>query len=960
MKCPFCGTVNPAGETFCANCGGYLDSSVNEQTVVGQVSPTTNNPVTSPGQVGNSSSSGGIGTTTNGGGRGTSSTLTPNAQLQNGRYVVEKVLGQGGMGAAVLARDTRVSNKRVVIKELISDESDAQQRQEDVHNFEREVDTLADLDHPLIPTVTDSFQEASRYYMVQEYAPGENLEDHMERTQKSMPELEALTYISQVLDILEYLGTKKPPIVHRDIKPANIIISARDKRARLVDFGIARADEAKHAKRKQTTALGTPGYAPPEQYQGNADARSDLYALAATLHHLVTNRDPRNYPPFNYPPARSINPQVSPELERILERALTIDVTKRYQNAAEMKGAIDALLQNRFHTTSENSSYLLNSAPLRTVPAPPTPPTPPTKPAYNQGYGPVRSTPAPPANPYPINNQAQRPGGRWGNQQQIQQFPPRQQKKEVNYMLWSLLLLIIVIVIIAFLFFSLHAGPTIPPGGGAHPIGNTSQITQKNPSANNNSTSSNSISVTMINGEPIGLSDGHFVFDTSRRNAQYKKEAVAAMQHNNDSQAATYWTDAVNGKSSNGDSGDAEAHIYQEDLRVLNSNSPYLTYVIGTVLSGNNTGTGADNLQGAYVAQHEWNSQHTLGQLQIRLIIANTGSNEANATTVANQIVQAAAKDHSIVGVMGWSFSAHAENASTILTRAKIPMVSATASSDALTNSSTYFFRVAPSNNTEASVAATYAENQLRAKKAVIFMDDSDSYSQSLGNDFQSSFTASTIGGQITQVIPYQRNNKQSILMGLQKLTADPGLIYFAGYANDVDTLLTGLPNQPQLANTQILGGDALYELGGYTQQARPNLYRLHFTAFAYPDEWDVLGHSKQKPAFFQNYIADFSGANTTTVYGYVRPTNNAILSYDAMVALLTASKQAIRGGTSLTATDLQAALTQIKNLQGVSGQITFGADGNPVNKAVVILSFDKGQRIHMENNLGSGTFLAH
>ena len=142
MKCPFCGTDNPAGETFCANCGGYLDTSGNGQTTI----RSANNQMTGPTQVSNSGS-GGIGATTTGGGTrgGNSSTLTPSSQLQNGRYVVEKILGQGGMGAAVLARDTRVSNKHVVIKELISDESDPTQRQEDERNFEREVETLSKL-----------------------------------------------------------------------------------------------------------------------------------------------------------------------------------------------------------------------------------------------------------------------------------------------------------------------------------------------------------------------------------------------------------------------------------------------------------------------------------------------------------------------------------------------------------------------------------------------------------------------------------------------------------------------------------------------------------------------------------------------------------------------------------------------------------------------------------------------
>jgi serine/threonine protein kinase/ABC-type branched-subunit amino acid transport system substrate-binding protein len=944
MKCPFCGTDNPAGETFCANCGGYLDTSANSQTVIGSV----NNQQTVPAQVSNSGS-GGIGATTTGGKArgGNSSTLTPNSQLQNGRYVVEKILGQGGMGAAVLARDTRVSNKRVVIKELISDESDPKQRLEDERNFEREVETLASLDHPLIPTVTDSFKEGIHYYMVQEYAPGENLEDYMERTNRPMPEQEALTYISQVLDILVYLSDQKPPIVHRDIKPANIIISSRDKRARLVDFGIARADEVKNAKRKQTTALGTPGYAPPEQYQGNADDRSDVYALAATLHHLVTNRDPRNFPPFSYPPANSLNKQISPELERILERALILDINKRYQSAAAIKHDVDDLLNKRFQTTNHTSSYLLNSSPGITA-TPPPPPPPPAASSYQGGYGPTIQPN--PVTPIPINRGGQRSSYQQSNYQQQQSYAPIPRtitrKKGPNYIVWSFLGLIVVVVIIAIIFFAMaHTGPV----GPAYPINSTSTISATSKSI---ATNTNPISVTMVKGEPIGLSDGNFSFDTSRINKDLKAEAVKAYANN--SQAAILWGNAANGNPTTGDSSDAEAHIYQEDARVMTSGSPYITFVVGTILSGANGNVGADDLQGAYVAQSEWNKSHGLGQVQVRLIIANAGSTAANASTVANQIVQAAAKDPTIVGVMGWSFSGHSIDAIGILTKAGIPMVSATASSNDLTGISPDFFRVAPSNKIEADVAATYAQTTLKATKAVVFQDSSDSYSNDLGNDFQTAFK-----GQVSQVINYKLSDAQSIKDGLAQLKTDPGIIYFAGYASDMNTVLANISSNPVLAKTQILGGDALYELTGYTKAASPNLPRLHFTAFAYPDEWAVLGDSHKTPAFFSDYSAAFTGPHAKTGYGYTRTTGNVMLSYDAMLALLTSSKQALNGGTTMKPTDLQLALTKLKNLQGVSGNITLGPDGDAVNKAVVILYVDTSNRFLMESKLGAGTLLA-
>jgi serine/threonine protein kinase len=341
-KCPYCGTENSNEESFCEHCGGFLDPSTATTTQGESV------------HAGNSQS------------------LTTGSHLQDGRYVIKKILGQGGMGSLALASDTRLADKLVVIKELISDNADPT---EDVRNFKGEVQTLAHLDHPLIPGVTDHFQEGSRYFMVQEYVEGENLEARLERIKRPMEEQDALGYAAEVLDILDYLEQQTPPIVHRDIKPANIIIGAKDQRAHLVDFGIARAYAPSNARRKQTTALGTPGYAPPEQYQGNAEPRSDLYALAATLYHLLTNRDPADYPPFQFPPIRTLNPRLSLDIEAILTRALMLDVNQRYQTALEMKRDIDAILFRYFEmpgsfSTGSISGYTLpTSNSIRQIPA---------------------------------------------------------------------------------------------------------------------------------------------------------------------------------------------------------------------------------------------------------------------------------------------------------------------------------------------------------------------------------------------------------------------------------------------------------------------------------------------------------------------------------------------------------------------------------------------------------------
>src|SRR5258708_6846190 len=331
MECPYCKYENRDGVRYCSNCGKPMPSTT---------ATSTSNSTT-------------IG--------GTSRALNVGTSLQGGRYVIKEVLGQGGMGAALLATDKRLDNKQVVIKELISDNTDPEKFKEDEHNFKQEVVTLAHLDHPLIPNVTDNFEEGSRYFMVQEYVEGENLEDRMDRLNQPMKEREVLLIASEMLDVLDYLAQQTPPIVHRHIKPASIIIGSKDRRAHLVDFGIARADVARNARRKQTSALGTPGYAPPEQYQGNADPRSDLYALGATLHHLLTNRDPPHYPPFTDPPVRTPKPQLSPEVERVVARAVNNDITQRYQSPAAMNRDVHAILLNRFAVSGTTTTSTLGT-----------------------------------------------------------------------------------------------------------------------------------------------------------------------------------------------------------------------------------------------------------------------------------------------------------------------------------------------------------------------------------------------------------------------------------------------------------------------------------------------------------------------------------------------------------------------------------------------------------------------
>ena len=896
MECPYCKYENRDGVRYCSNCGRALSPAATSNTSVG----------------------------------GTSRTLAVGTPLQGGRYVVTKILGEGGMGTAMLATDKRTDNKLVVIKELVSDNSDPAKYQEDVRNFKREVATLAHLDHPLISYVTDSFEEDSRYYMVQKYIAGENLEEHMDRVNQPMKERDVLGLTSEVLDILDYLEQQTPPIVHRDIKPANIIIGAKDKRAHLVDFGIARADEAKNIKRKQTSALGTPGYAPPEQYQGNADPRSDLYALGATMHHLLTNRDPRNFAPFSYPPVRTLNPQVSTETERLINKAVNNDISQRYQSAMAMKRDVDNILLKRFGVTGNTGSYTLGtSGPMAAAGVASTIPYANPNIYANQPTQ-VQQPPYSPVPPPPPHQQ--------GN---VYSQPPRKQGSNVGRNFLLFVIAIILLGLLAYLLF----GFLINRGTGSNGTASTPTPTIAVPSTG--------IGVTKTsNGEYIGISNGTFAFDTSfgRQNGDLKQQAAQKLKSGDTASAVSLYNEAVSK-----DTSDAESLIYLENQRVVTSGNPYITIVVGTMLTGNNAtaSVGRDNLQGTYVAQKSFNEGFQLHNgVLVRVLIANAGSSSANTTAVAEQIVQLSKVDPTFVGVMGWPFSGYAQTAIDVLSPAHIPMISQTASSDSLTNASKYFFRVAPANTRQGVEGAIYSEQSLHATKAALFYDPSNTYTQSLANAFRTQFTKD--GKQIVATETYTVGKPESLSQLLSDAaTHSPNLIYFAGYANDASVLLTDSLNS-SVATVPIMGGDALYELGGYGSSFRAGSSNLNFTSFAYPDEWKALCNQGQKyactpPGFFSFYNTyyDPNNQHPTGVYGFTRADGDTILSYDATVAMLTGVNNALTGNkTAVTTNELLVGIRAIQGshaIQGVSGQIAFGSDGNPVNKALVILKVIKG-----------------
>lgn len=240
------------------------------------------------------------------------------------RYQIERMLGGGGMGVVYLARDQRLANRACAIKEMVDHFIDQQQRLEANDYFAREADTLAQLKHQAIPAITDRFDADNRHYLVMEYVEGRNLEEELAARGGPLPESLIIDVARQLCDVLAYLHGLNPPVIYRDMKPSNVMLTSAG-RAILVDFGIARLFKGQ----RKGTMIGTLGFAPPEQYQGVADPRSDIYSLGATLHYVLTGRDPEKFPPFSFPPVREIKPDASGNLAGAIDRALAYEMTQR-------------------------------------------------------------------------------------------------------------------------------------------------------------------------------------------------------------------------------------------------------------------------------------------------------------------------------------------------------------------------------------------------------------------------------------------------------------------------------------------------------------------------------------------------------------------------------------------------------------------------------------------------------
>jgi len=255
-----------------------------------------------------------------------------------GRFRLRSVEHRSGMSTVYLAADERSGGTAVALKEFSAAGLPPEERGEALVWLTREAGLLSTLDHPRLPRLLAAFSEGDRHYLAMPFLHGQTLEELVQR-KGPQDEAQVLRWGAQLAHLLRYLHTQDPPVIHRDLKPANVLLKP-DGSLVLLDLGVARTVE-----RAPGTAIGTPGYAPPEQYQGLADEASDLYALGATMHRLLTGYDPEKGEPFRQPPVRDLVPAVNKDTAALVTQLLQLAPADRPSGALAAAGQIERTAQ---------------------------------------------------------------------------------------------------------------------------------------------------------------------------------------------------------------------------------------------------------------------------------------------------------------------------------------------------------------------------------------------------------------------------------------------------------------------------------------------------------------------------------------------------------------------------------------------------------------------------------------
>jgi ABC-type branched-subunit amino acid transport system substrate-binding protein len=822
--------------------------------------------------------------------------LKPGDALRQGRYrLLEQFVlpeNQRSQGTAWLATDTQSPKSRVIIREVPLNEELPVNRSQAVHSIAFRLTELSR--YPGFPKVIDVFSEQEYYFIVMRNIEGESLAALLRREGGALPERMVAEFGRQLCEMLSILTQQQPPIVHGGISPETIIVSPDRRRVSLIHIPPFPPQEV-------ANSTGSSGYRAPEQVRGNAEPASDLYAAAETLHYAVTGYDPSERIAFFHPPARRLNPAVSPDMEGILAQALRFSISQRYAHPRDMQQDFTALLAS---------------------------------------YGPeAELKPVPATTPFTLDAQQMRRRSRNRSLLDVGIFGG-----------------IGLILTLAFVLFYIRPFPT---GPGSSP---TPNLTATGVVLQQALTRELALEAHTYQKSGIGLSDGRFMFDMyrGRNDLTDKRQAALAIQQGNLSSAVESLR-----RATAEDPNDGEAQIYNEDVHLLQSGASYVTVVLGLPIDSNDVDLNRDrsNMEAAFLMQQKANSGNLLPHgLKLRILIDSSGANTSDVATVAqfvaNRVSLVGNIDH-IIAVVGWPYSRETINARDIIASVHLPLISQTASSVKLSGSSPYFFRVNPADDQQGKTLGVLVVNQLHAKTVLVMRDQTDSYSDSLADAFIDDVRANNVAV-INNPSDYFSESNTTVAQ-YEKIVADAiakkvDLIFMAGFDVDAVRLAVAVgnayranPTNDSLRTLKILGGDGLdtgLVLGqgigpdaALAAKYPQDMQRLIFSAFGDPDEWAFLQiPQNQQPSFFSDWANSYQSSAVTAAAP--PPGNDAILTYDAVGVVIDVASL-VRG--SLTGQQVRDALAslgtgKVPTFQGVSGQIHFGSNGNPIEKAVVVL----------------------
>jgi serine/threonine protein kinase len=306
MHCPLCQRANRSSARHCVHCGTLLSGgSIPHPCGTGKIPP---------------------------------------GNRIGGRYVIVRKVAQGGMAAVYEAEEKANPGMKLALKEMslqALQREKTELRKDIVESFRREFQLLSTLRHPNLVEAYNYFEEGGRHYFIMEFIEGQTLEQVLDNlpVETFLPSKQVLAWARELCNVLAYLHSQQPRIIYRDLKPGNIMLVSDTEQTKLFDFGIARFFKA-GKQGGDTVRFGTPGYAAPESYSSmQSGPETDIYALGALLHQLLTNHDPTSTP-FTFESIRSVNPQVPKEIAQAIHAALEPKIKKRPASAEAMLKAL--------------------------------------------------------------------------------------------------------------------------------------------------------------------------------------------------------------------------------------------------------------------------------------------------------------------------------------------------------------------------------------------------------------------------------------------------------------------------------------------------------------------------------------------------------------------------------------------------------------------------------------------